>query len=121
MVLHRLQPSPLDQQALDLEISLLLKQLQTLLNESLQEVFLFGSAGKGVQEMHLFSDVDFCVVVSDAVKVKDLYGKMPISKIVPVDWIIVNKSDFDKKVGQGHGVYALVFQEGHRLLHGEPR
>lgn len=119
MVLHRLQPTLLSQHALDQEINHLLKQLQTLLGESLQEVYLFGSAAKGVQAMHLYSDLDFCIVVSNDVNIKDIYGKLPISKIVPIDWIIVNKFEFDEKAGQGHGVYSLVFQEGRRLPNGE--
>lgn len=87
----------------------------------MQEIFLFGSAAKGVQAIHLYSDVDFCVVVSQDVIVKDLFGKMPVSKIIPLDWIIVNRINFDDQVAKGHGVYSLVFQEGRRLLQGDLR
>lgn len=101
--------------ALDAEIAELISQLQSCLGSSLIDVYLFGSAARGVATMHPNSDIDLCVVVDASVNIKDLYGKLPISKQVPVDWIIVSQADFDAKVAQKHGVYAVIAQEGRRL------
>lgn len=107
-MLHRLKTFAMSQMALDAEIAELISQLQSCLGSSLIDVYLFGSAARSVATMHPNSDIDLCVVVDASVNIKDLYGKLPISKQVPVDWIIVSQADFDAKVAQKHGVYAVI-------------
>lgn len=118
MFFHKLKRFHLDQSTLDLEVIRLVQSLRDQLGPRLVDVYIFGSASKGVEAMHQYSDVDLCLVVFDDTPIKELYGKLPRSTIVPVDWLIVTKSEFEDKYTRKHGVYHLIAAEGRRLTKG---
>lgn len=116
MSLHRLKPIDQTQKILDQEITNLVTALRQQLNSSLVQVYLFGSASRGISHMHLHSDIDLCAVINTGVETKPLYGTLPLSKIFPVDWIVVNQDDFDQKVKHKHGVFYVAAMDGIALI-----
>ena len=62
--------------------------------------------------MHQYSDIDLCVVLEPGTMHKPYFGRLPVSTLVPVDWILVNQDEFDDKSKKRHGVYHIINSEG---------
>ncbi len=112
MTLHRLKPIEVKNEDLAVEVERLVQEIVRLIGGDLIKVIQFGSSLGGTAAMHQYSDVDLCVVMVPTASPKSYFGKLPISKLIPVDWILVNKDEFDEKSAKRHGVFHLVNTDG---------
>jgi predicted nucleotidyltransferase len=115
LALHRLRPSTISDEAIAQELAQLVSSLKAVIGDRLVKVIQFGSSTKGSQSMHQYSDADLCIVVKNETDVKGFYGKLPSSKLLPIDWLIVCQDEFDDHVRKQHGVYHIANEEG-RIL-----
>ena len=112
MTLHRLKPIEVTDEDLTREIERLVRDVAQLFGNELIKVIQFGSSLGGAVAMHQYSDVDLCVVLEPSASHKSYFGQLPISKLVPVDWILVHKDEFEEKANKRHGVFHLVNSDG---------
>lgn len=113
---HKLKSSTITPEALAAELNYVLTNLKLSAGEDLYRIYLFGSAAKGISAMHQYSDIDLCVVLRDKVDLKMFRRKVPISRGIPIDWIIVLQSDFEASSRHDHGIYAKIDREGKILF-----
>jgi len=108
-----------DAEVLAAEINDLLDRLIPVARHDIKRIYLFGSAAKGISAMHQYSDIDLCVVLRDSVDIKNFRRKIPVSRNIPVDWIIVNEREFQEKSRGVVGTYSQVVNEGKVLFEAE--
>lgn len=113
---HKLKSSSLTQEALAAEISHILALLRLSGELEIYRVYLFGSAAQGVGAMHQYSDIDLCVVLRNHVDLKKFRSKVPISRDIPIDWVVVLQSDFEAYARQNHGIFAKIARDGKILF-----
>ena len=116
MSMHRLKATEISENELAQEIKRLVQEAEKLFGQSLCKVVQFGSSLGGASSMHLYSDIDLCVILKSGTSHKDYYGRLPISTLIPVDWILANKDEFEEKSLRRHGVFHLINCEGKTLL-----
>lgn len=112
LTLHRLKPMTITDKDLRTEVDRLVSDVVLILGDDLLKVIQFGSSLGGVSAMHQDSDIDLCLVLKSGTSHRAFYGKLPISKSIAVDWILVNEDEFIEKSVKRHGVFHLVNCDG---------
>lgn len=81
---------------------------------SILEAYLFGSAAEG--RMTRDSDIDLLLVIADEASETDVYAEVnkPFFSPIAVDWIILDKSNFDRKKNYG-GVAFIAYHQGKKM------
>jgi predicted nucleotidyltransferase len=112
VTLHRLKSIDITEENLSHEIERLVREAVLIFGEALVKIVQFGSSLGGVVAMHQYSDIDLCVILEPTTSHKSYFGRLPVSTLIPVDWILVNKDEFDEKAAKRHGVFHLVNSDG---------
>ena len=114
-MLYRLKSNESTEQELAEEISFLISALKKIAPDDICQVYIFGSASLGVSAMHQYSDIDLCLIVRNDLDLKIFRRKVPVSRKIPVDWIIIHEAEFTEKSRASSGVYAVIAREGKSL------
>jgi predicted nucleotidyltransferase len=114
-MLYRLKSNESSEQDLVDEIGFLINELKNMALDEIRQVYIFGSASLGVSAMHQYSDIDLCIIVGDKFDLKKFRRKVPVSRKIPVDWIIVHETEFAEKSRANSGIYAVIAREGKSL------